>query len=554
VGLNGVSRAARSRFDYVVVGAGSAGCVLAYRLTEDSRCSVLLVEAGGKDSGLLTRMPLAFLHTIRNPRLNWGYWSEPEAHLSGRRVPLARGRVWGGSSTINGMFYMRGHSRDFDAWRNMGCEGWSYADVLPYFKRMETSWRGAGPYHGGDGPLHVTAIDTEKLLHEPLMQAGLGAGYPVSRDLAGELEEGFARGEITVDPHGRRASSSRAYLHPALRRPNLTVESKALTTRVLVQGGRAVGIEYVQNGEVHRSYAEREVVLSAGAYNSPQILLLSGIGATEELTSLGIKPVCDLPGVGRNLTEHPHTLIQFAATRPVTFLNELRLDRAARHMLQWALRRGGVFATQINSCNVVVRTRPELQQPDIQLMCNPVRMDASLWFPGVSKAKEHSFAVGVVQLHPRCRGSVTLRSADAAAPPRIVLNLFSDAADFEVMRRGIREARRIYRTFPQSELTGREISPGDAVTSDDGLDEFIRRDAGTAQHPVGTCSMGIGPEAVVDPQLRVYGVEGLRLADASIMPTVPGGNTNAPSIMIGEVASDLLLGRRLPPEKVRRNA
>ena len=533
-------------YDYVIVGAGSAGCVLAYRLSEDPNCRVLLIEAGGRDSNPLTRMPIAFLHTIRNPRLSWGYVSEPEPHLNDRRIVIPRGRVWGGSSTINGMFYMRGHSRDFDTWRQMGCEGWSYADVLPYFKRMETSWRGAGPYHGGAGPLHIAAIDTRRLLHEPLISAAYAAGYPVNDDLHAELEEGFARGEVTIDPNGRRSSSSRAYLRPALKRANLTVQSKALTTRVLIEKGRAVGVEYVQRGKVQIAYVDREVVLSGGAYNSPQLLMLSGIGSADELTAVGIKPVLDLPGVGRNLQEHPYILLQFAARRPVTFLKELRVDRALRHGMEWMLFGTGPFATQISSCNVVIRTRPELEQPDIQLMCNPVRLDAGIWLPWFSQRQQHAFAAGVVQLHPQSRGWVKLRSADPAAPPAITLNLFSDPMDIAVMRRGIREARRIYRLGDQAALTGVEISPGVQIESDAELDDFICREAATAHHPVGTCSMGINNEAVVDPELKVRGIAGLRVADASIMPTVPGGNTNAPSIMIGEKASDLILGRFAP--------
>lgn len=529
-------------FDYIIVGAGSAGCVVAARLSEDPDCSVLLIEAGGRDSHPLISMPIAFLHTIRNPRLSWGYLTEPEPHLGGRQIVIPRGRVWGGSSSINGMFFMRGHSRDFDTWRQMGCDGWGHDDVLPYFKRMETSWRGAGPKHGGDGPLHVAPIDTELLLHEPLISAARATGYPVSDDLHGDLEEGFARGEVTIDPKGRRSSSSRAYLHPALTRPNLTIESKALTTRVVIENGSTVGVEYVQNGQCYRVHAEREVVLSGGAYNSPQLLMLSGIGPADELRAAGVRPVHDLPGVGRNLQEHPYVLIQFAATRPVTFLKQLRFDRVMSHGLRWMLFGTGPFATQISSCNVVIRTREELEQPDIQLMCNPVRLDANVWFPGISRPPEHTFAVGVVQLHPHSRGWVRLRSADPAVPPAITLNLFSNSADFAVMRRGIREARRIYRAGDQAALTGAEMVPGVNVDSDAALDAFIRREAATAQHPVGTCAMGTGPEAVVDPQLRVRGIAGLRVVDASVMPTVPGGNTNGPSIMIGEKGADLLRG------------
>ena len=534
----------KKTYDYIVIGAGSAGCVLAARLSEDKDARVLVLEAGGKDDHPYLRMPLGFLKAMLNPRFNWGYMSEPEPYLNHRRIFLPRGKVLGGSSSINGMFYMRGHPLDYDTWRQMGCEGWGYADVLPYFKKMETSWRGPGKYHGGSGPLHVAPIDTRKLLHEPLMETARNAGYPVSEDIHAELPEGFSKGEVTIDRRGRRASTSRAYLHPAMSRPNLEVETGALTHRVLIENGRATGVEYSREGQLHQVRAEREVILSGGSYNSPQLLMLSGIGAGDELTERGIKPVVELPGVGKNLSEHPCVMLQFAAKKPVTFLRELRWDRAALSAAQWAVFGTGPFATQINSCNVVIRTEPRLAQPDIQIMCNPVRMDAALWFPGVTKQLEHAFQVGVVLLHPHSRGEVKLKSANPAELPGVHLNIMASPAEFEIMRRGIREARRIYRTEPQGELTGPETMPGDKVVTDAALDDFIRDACQVTQHPVGTCKMGHDPMAVVDPQLRVHGVEGLRVADASIMPTVPGANTNASVIMIGELASDLVRGRR----------
>jgi choline dehydrogenase len=531
----------RKAVDYAVIGAGSAGCVIANRLSADEHRSVLLLEAGGVDDHVLLRMPLAFLKAMFQPQFTWNYRSEPEPALNGRTLWLPRGKVLGGTSSINGMFYMRGHSRDFDSWRDRGCEGWGYRDVLPYFKRMETSWRGANEYHGDSGPLSVVAIETSRLLHEPLMQSAAAAGFQVTQDLHGEVQEGFARGEITVDRKGRRASSSRAYLHPIMGRKNLTVETNALTNRVLIENGRAVGVEYVQNGQVQRVRVEREVILCAGTYNSPQLLMLSGIGPADELRRWGITPLVDLPGVGGNLSEHARAPVEFEARQPVTFLNQLRLDRVALSAARWALFGTGAFATQINSCNVVVRTSEQLTQPDVQLMCNPVRMDAKMWFPGIGRRQEHRITSDVVLLHPRSRGRVGLRSADPRDPPRIQLNLLSDPEDIRTLIRGIGVARRIYRTAPQSALTGKELRPGAERTSSAELENYLREALAVTQHPVGTCAMGVGPEAVVDPKLRVRGIEGLRVADASIMPTVPGANTNAACIMIGEKASDLIL-------------
>jgi choline dehydrogenase len=529
--------------DYVVVGAGSSGCVLASRLSEDAASSVILVEAGGRDDHPYLRMPLGFLRAVRDPRFGWNFMSEPEAHLGGRPLWIPRGKVLGGCSSINGMFYMRGHPLDYDGWAAVGCTGWGYEHVLPYFKRSETSWRGEDRYHGSKGPLHVIPVNTNGLFHEEMMEAAKRCGYPITDDINGEVPEGFARGEVTIDSRGRRSSAARAYLHPSMKRPNLRVELNALTTRVLFEGQTAVGIEYAREGRITRVRARREVLLSGGAYNSPQLLMLSGVGPAAHLNRHAIPVVADLPGVGRNLSEHAVSMVEFAATRANTFLSKLRADRAALSAARWAIFGGGAFSTLINSCNGIIRTEPGLDRPDVQLMCNPVRLDADVWYPGFSERKQHLFSVGIVALYPHSRGHVELHSADPTAAPRLVMNLAQESHDVATIRRGIRAVRELYRTSPQAELTGAELTPGEQIRSDAEIDAFVRSSVQLTQHPVGTCSMGTGPDAVLDAELKVRGVQGLRVIDASIMPTVPGGNTNAAAIMIGEKGADLVLGR-----------
>jgi choline dehydrogenase len=540
--------AAAEGFDYVIVGAGSAGCVIASRLSEDPGVSVLVLEAGGWARGLFRDMPVAFPKFANRPDLNWNFVSEPEPGLNGRTVPVPRGKAVGGSSIINGMVYARGNRRDYDDWAAMGLKGWGYADVLPYFKRSERSWAGEGPYHGGSGPLEVRVSGPE-LMYEELKASVQAAGYPVCHDYHAENSEGLHVNEMTV-AGGRRGSTARVFLEPALRRPNLALVSGAHTMRVLIEEGRAVGVEYLQQGQAVTVRARREVILAGGVYGSPQLLMLSGIGPAGELKAHGIEPVADLPGVGRNLVEHPLTYVGWPV-KPGVATSHLRLDRAIGHVLKWAFFGQGLFATNACAGHVFLRTDPGGDRPDIQLTCPAVGMSAGdVW---MSFGEPRQMLVCVVSMiREDSRGTVRLRSADPLDPPRILFNLFQEPSDVARMIRGVRAARRIYTASPLGDLIQPEAMPGADVQSDAALEDFIRRTGEITQHPVGTCRMGPDgdPMAVLDDELRVRGVRGLRVADASVMPNVPGGNTNAPAIMVGEKAADLIRGRALARAEV----
>jgi choline dehydrogenase len=533
-----------AEYDYIIVGAGSAGCVLANRLTENPDVTVLVLEAGGKDNSIFMKMPLAWRQIWRGPRFNWNFTTEPERFLDGRQVALPRGKVLGGSSSINGMLYVRGNPRDYDLWRQAGCDGWSYADVLPYFKRAEGSWRGEGEYHGGAGPLGVSATDVSNLGFDLIRDTAKAAGIPMTDDFSGGQPEGFGIVDLTIKD-GVRCSAAKAYLHPALTRSNLTLKINALTQRVLIENGRATGVSYLSDGAQTIAHAKREVILCGGSYNSPQLLLLSGIGPAEQIAEHGIKPVHDLPGVGKNLSEHVVFHVQFALKKPITFLSRLRADKVAMSVLQWAMFRTGDFATQALTALAFVRSRADLERPDIQLFFNSTRMDAKVWFPGITTPQKHMLEGYPSLNYPESRGEVRLRSADPRDPPRIWLNFLGTEQDRATARECIRLVRRIYNTPPLGSLIESETSPGTDVVSDADIDAFTRRTAEVGHHPVGTCAMGTGEMAVVDPQLRVRGLSGLRVVDASIMPTVPGGNTNGPTIMIAERAADLIAGNRL---------
>jgi choline dehydrogenase len=529
--------------DYIIVGGGSAGCVLAARLSEDLRARVVLLEAGDTDVGRLRmRMPLAWRDTFMDPAVSWGFLTEPEPHADGRVIPAPRGKVLGGSASVNGMMYARGCPADYDEWARAGLGGWSYADVLPYFRRSESNWRGASTYHGGDGPLTVSRHVADDRIYPRLMAAAKTLGCAQLDDFNGAQAEGFAVPDFTVH-RGERASTSVRFLRPALRRPNLTVITGALVHRLLFTGVRACGLEYRVRGNVRRLDCDHEIVLSAGAFNSPQLLLLSGIGPASGIEPHGIRVLHELPGVGANLQEHQSLAMIYRARGAITYDSRLRADRLALDVLRWLLFRSGPIAGLPVSAQGFVRTRADLDRPDLQMLVSPVSMMARPWFPGWRAGAGHVFSVACVLLHPASRGLVSLRSADPAEAPRILLNLLQAPEDRAAMTRIIRFVRRFFATAAAQELVREEALPGAALQSDAELDAFLRANVRTAMHPAGSCAMGLNHTAVVDAQLRVRGLTGLRIADASVMPTIVGGNTNAPVIMIAEKAADLIRGR-----------
>jgi len=528
--------------DYVIIGAGSAGSAMAYRLGE-AGASVIVIEHGGTDAGPFIQMPAALSYPMNMRRYDWGFQTEPEPHLGGRTLVTPRGKVIGGSSSINGMVYVRGHARDFDTWAEMGAAGWSYADVLPYFQRME-QWHGqadgADPsWRGANGPLHITRGPRKNPLFEAFIKAGAQAGYPVTADYNGQQQEGFGPMEATIYK-GQRWSAANAYLKPAVKRGNVQI-IRAFARRIVIQNHRAVGVEVERGGVVEIISAHREVIVAASSINTPKILMLSGIGPGQHLHDMGVPVVADRPGVGANLQDHLEIYMQFAAKLPVTLYKYWNLWGKAVIGAQWLFTGKGLGASnQFEAC-AFIRSKAGVEYPDIQYHFLPI----AVRYDGRAAAEGHGFQAHVGPMRSKSRGAVTLRSADPAVAPKIQFNYMSHPSDWEDFRTCIRLTREIFGQEAFKPYMKHEIQPGAAFQTDEQLDSFLREHVESAYHPCGTARMGRrdDPMAVVDPECRVIGVDGLRVADSSIFPQVTNGNLNGPSIMVGEKAADHILGR-----------
>ncbi|WP_375055271.1 choline dehydrogenase [Zobellella sp. DQSA1] len=526
-------------FDYIIVGAGSAGCVLANRLTEDGQHKVLLLETGGSDKSIFIQMPTALSIPMNTKKYAWQFETEPEPFLDNRRMHCPRGKVLGGSSSINGMVYVRGHARDFDEWQQHGAEGWDYAHCLPYFKKAETWSFGGDDYRGDRGPLGVNnGNQMQNPLYQAFVDAGVQAGYFHTADYNGRQQEGFGPMHMTVK-NGVRWSTANAYLRPAMSRPNLTVVTHALVHKVLLDGKRAVGVRYERNGQVQEAQVSKEVILSAGPIGSPHLLQLSGIGARETLEAAGIEPQHELPGVGENLQDHLEFYFQFRCKQPISLNGKLSLWNKFLIGSRWLLKKDGLGATNhFESCGFI-RSRAGVEWPDLQYHFLP----AAMRYDGKEAFDGHGFQVHIGHNKPQSRGFVKAASADPKAAPHIRFNYLEHEEDREGFRACVRLTREIINQPAMDPYRDAEIQPGEQVRTDEEIDAFVRQAVESAYHPSCSCRMGTDELAVVDPETRVHGIKGLRVVDSSIFPTIPNGNLNAPTIMAAERAADLIRGK-----------
>ena len=529
-------------YDYIIVGAGSAGCVLANRLSADPDNRVLVLEAGSGDNGLMLRMPAMVGETANSPRYSWGYQTEPQEHLNGRRIPVPRGKVLGGSSAINGMVYMRGHAYDYDRWaEETGAEHWRYRHCLPYFKRAQCHELGADDYRGGDGPLKVGRVDSGFATVDAFVEAGIQAGWGATDDVNGYRQEGFGRMDMTISD-GERCGTARGYLRPAMTRPNLTVLTHAHTLAINTEGNRATGVRFAKGNQVLDASAEQEMIISCGVTNSPQLLMLSGIGPEAQLREHGIEVKIDLPGVGENLHDHLEIFIQHACLKPISLHNWLKPHNKLRLGIEWILFKKGLCASNHFEVTGFIRVGDDVTHPDVEYHYMPIGYD----YGNNDFVKAHSFQAEAGTLRATSRGWLRLRSADPAQAPVIDPNNLQTERDRIDFRRTFKATREICAQKAYDGLRGEELSPGKDVKTDAEIDEYIRNNAGTVYHPCGTCKMGTDKMAVVDAKARVHGIEGLRVIDASIMPSIVSGNLNAPTIMMAEKLADMILGAPPP--------